>query len=280
MQTQTTERICSMLRDSINENIQLLKKLEEKCLKLEQDINSTPTEILEDITNKVSSAKQGINQLETLVTSLQTGLGSRKVNGVNGIQAKDVSKALVAPTDSMVLCYRTLIDAINEDVGREGLLKTPHRAAKAFLELTVGYRQDLKTLINEAVYQTESDEMVIVKDIELYSLCEHHLLPFMGKCHVGYIPKGKVIGLSKIARIVDYFARRLQIQENLTYQIATCLEEAIGAAGVTVVIEAEHMCMRMRGVGKQNSLMKTSASVGVMKENSGMRGEFLKLIYN
>ena len=142
----------------------------------------------------------------------------------------------------------------------------------------MGYRQDLKKLVNEAIYQTDSEELVMVKDIELYSLCEHHLLPFMGKCHVGYIPKGQVIGLSKIARIVDYYARRLQIQENLTYQVAKCLEETIGAVGVTVVIEAEHMCMRMRGVGKQNSMMKTIASLGVMKEDTKIRSEFLALI--
>jgi len=174
--------------------------------------------------------------------------------------------------------YSKLIEMIGEDPTREGILKTPNRAAKAFLELTVGYRQNLKVLINEAIYTSNCTEMVVVKDIELYSLCEHHLLPFIGKCHVAYIPQGKVIGLSKVARIVDMFARRMQIQENLTCEIAQCLKEVIGAEGVAVTIEAEHMCMRMRGVGKQNSVMVSSTMLGSFKEDRAIRAEYLALI--
>ncbi len=174
--------------------------------------------------------------------------------------------------------FEKIITALGEDVTREGLVKTPARAAKAMKFLTKGYSEDIDVLINEAVFESDMDEMVIVKDIELYSLCEHHLLPFVGKCHVAYLPNGKVIGLSKIARIVDHFARRLQIQEQLTHQIASCVMEKIGARGVGVIIEAKHFCMMMRGVQKQNSCMTTSKMMGVFKENPKTRTEFLSLI--
>ncbi len=174
--------------------------------------------------------------------------------------------------------YASIIDELGEDLSRDGLRDTPVRAAKAMEYLTKGYTQNLEQVINGAIFDSEMDEMVIVKDIELYSLCEHHLLPFIGKCHVGYLPKGKVIGLSKIARIVDMFARRLQIQEGLTRQIANAINEAIQADGVAVIIEAEHLCMRMRGVEKQNSKMTTSTMRGRFKEDSRTRSEFLKLI--
>lgn len=174
--------------------------------------------------------------------------------------------------------YTAIIDNLGEDLNRDGLRDTPARAAKAMEYLTRGYTQNLEQVINGAIFESEMDEMVIVKDIELYSLCEHHLLPFIGKCHVGYLPKGKVIGLSKIARIVDMFARRLQIQEGLTRQIANAVNEAIQADGVAVIIEAEHLCMRMRGVEKQNSKMTTSTMRGRFKEDSRTRSEFLKLI--
>ncbi len=176
--------------------------------------------------------------------------------------------------------FRELILSTGEDVAREGLARTPERAAEAFAYLTQGYRQDVAEVINGAMFDTENDEMVIVKDIELYSLCEHHMLPFFGKCHVGYIPKGRIIGLSKVARVVDVFARRLQVQENLTHQIARCLLDNIGARGVGVVIEAKHMCMMMRGVEKQNSTMKTSAMLGIFRSSINTRTEFLSLITN
>lgn len=174
--------------------------------------------------------------------------------------------------------YHDIITALGEDVTREGLVDTPKRAAKAMHFITQGYRQNLDELINNAVFTSDTDEMVIVRNIELYSLCEHHMLPFIGKAHVAYIPTGKVIGLSKIARIVDYFARRLQIQEVLTKQVATCVEDAIDAQGVGVVIEAQHMCMMMRGVEKQNSIMTTSCMLGTFRKQSQTRDEFLRLI--
>ena len=173
--------------------------------------------------------------------------------------------------------FRQIIEAIGDDPNREGLVRTPERAAKAFEFLTQGYRQNIDDLINKAVFTSDTDEMVIVRNIEVYSLCEHHLLPFIGKCHVAYLPAGKVLGLSKIARIVDFFARRLQIQEVLTKQIADCVNDAIEGKGVGVVIEAQHMCMMMRGVEKQNSVMATSCMLGHFRSQSETRNEFLRL---
>ncbi|HEY2139168.1 MAG TPA: GTP cyclohydrolase I FolE [Chthoniobacterales bacterium] len=174
--------------------------------------------------------------------------------------------------------FRDLLEAVGEDPQRQGLLKTPSRAARAFDFLTNGYRQNLETLVNDAIFDSEASEIVLVKDIELYSMCEHHLLPFIGKAHVAYIPQGKVIGLSKVARIVDMFARRLQIQENLTIQIADALMKTLKPSGVAVVIEAKHLCMMMRGVEKQNSIMKTSCLLGSFKEDARTRSEFLSLL--
>ena len=173
--------------------------------------------------------------------------------------------------------WKAIIEAVGEDPNREGLLKTPERAAKAFEFLTRGYRQDVEELVNNAIFTSDTDEMVIVRNIELYSMCEHHMLPFIGKAHVAYLPQGKVIGLSKIARIVDLFARRLQIQEVLTKQIADCVNTSINAAGVGVIIEAKHMCMMMRGVEKQNSVMTTSCMLGAFREQPSTREEFLRL---
>ncbi len=174
--------------------------------------------------------------------------------------------------------FKKIIESTGEDIQREGLLKTPKRAAESFEFLTDGYKQDIDEIINNAIFPTDNDEMVIVKNIELYSLCEHHLLPFFGQCHVAYIPDGNIIGLSKVARIVDVFARRLQVQENLTTQIANTVLEATKAKGVAVVIEAKHMCMMIRGVKKQNSSMTTSSMLGCFRDNHSTRSEFLSLI--
>ena len=174
--------------------------------------------------------------------------------------------------------YAGIIEGLGENLQREGLIKTPERAAKAMAFLCRGYNQDLHSVVNDAVFSTKNDDMVIVKDIELYSLCEHHVLPFIGRAHVAYLPRGKVIGLSKIARIVDMYARRLQIQENLTVQIADAISDVIQPAGVAVTIEAEHLCMKMRGVEKQNSTMKTSVMLGAFRNSQATRMEYLQLI--
>jgi len=174
--------------------------------------------------------------------------------------------------------FRKMIEFIGEDPKREGLLKTPIRAAHAFEFMTQGYKKNIDEVVNGAIFTSDNDEMVVVKDIEMYSMCEHHLLPFFGKAHVGYIPKGKIIGLSKIARIVDMYARRLQVQENLTKEIAQTLMQVTGALGVGVVIEAQHLCMMMRGVEKQNSVMKTSCLLGAFRKEDATRKEFLALI--
>lgn len=173
--------------------------------------------------------------------------------------------------------YRAILQGIGEDPSREGLRDTPMRAAKAMAYLTEGYRTDLEGIVNNAVFESDNDEMVLVRDIELYSLCEHHLLPFIGRCHVAYLPAGKVLGLSKVARITDMFSRRLQIQENLTLQIANAVQQVTDAKGVGVIVEAKHMCMMMRGVQKQNSVMTTSVMLGRMRDNPATRQEFLSL---
>ncbi|MGB9578048.1 MAG: GTP cyclohydrolase I FolE [Halothiobacillaceae bacterium] len=180
--------------------------------------------------------------------------------------------------DGMAEAFARIISGVGEDLGRPGLIKTPKRAADAFRYLCSGYTQSLETIINGALFPSDNDEMVIVKDIELYSLCEHHLLPMVGKVHVGYLPSGKVLGLSKVARIVEMFARRLQIQENMTRQIAEAILQVTGAKGVAVVVEAQHFCMMMRGVEKQNSWTTTSMMLGRFREDRGTRMEFLSLI--
>ncbi len=174
--------------------------------------------------------------------------------------------------------WAKIIEAVGEDLERPGLVDTPKRAAKAFKFLTRGYDQSVDEVVNNALFPSDSSEMILVQDVELYSLCEHHLLPFIGKCHVAYIPTGKVLGLSKVARIVDLYARRLQIQESLTAQVADTIMKVTEAEGVGVIIEAQHMCMMMRGVEKQNSIMKTSAMLGCFRSEQKTRDEFLSLL--
>ena len=181
-------------------------------------------------------------------------------------------------TEKIGRLVRELLIEIGEDPAREGLLDTPQRSAKALEFLTSGYRTDTKALINGACFTQETSSMVIVKDIEVYSMCEHHMLPFFGRCHIGYIPSGTVFGVSKLARLVDMYARRLQLQERLTEQISKVVMESVNAHGVGVIIEARHLCMMMRGVEKQNSTMVTSSVLGVFRESPATRDEFFSLI--
>jgi GTP cyclohydrolase I len=181
-------------------------------------------------------------------------------------------------TEELSSHYKQVIEKLGEDVNREGLVKTPERVAKAMQFLTHGYDLNPDSIIQEAIFHEEYSEMVIVKDIELYSLCEHHMLPFFGKAHVAYIPKGKIVGLSKIPRIVDAYSRRLQVQERLTIEIRDCIQRTLEPQGVAVVIEASHMCMQMRGVQKQNSVTTSSAFTGLFLKNDSTRKEFINLV--
>ena len=194
------------------------------------------------------------------------------------ISPEKIDEKAIAADEIMEAQFAHMIRALGDDPTREGMLKTPKRARQTMQFLTQGYREDLNKIINDAIFETHMDEMVIVKDIELYSLCEHHLLPFIGKCHVAYLPDGKVLGLSKIARIVDHFAKRFQIQENLTAQIAQSILDITHAKGVGVIIEAKHLCMMMRGVEKQNSNMITSMMLGRFRTDDRTRSEFLNLV--
>jgi GTP cyclohydrolase I len=191
------------------------------------------------------------------------------------------NSALEAPTLSDFSTqdlYREILARIGEDPARDGLVRTPERMEKAMAFLTRGYKMDITDVLHEALFDVDYDEMVIVKDVEFFSMCEHHLLPFFGKAHVAYVPNGKVIGLSKIPRLVDVFARRLQVQERLTRQIGDAITEAINPQGVAVILEAQHLCMMMRGVEKQHSLTVTSAMLGVFKTQLQTRNEFLSLV--
>jgi GTP cyclohydrolase IA len=199
----------------------------------------------------------------------------------SGDDMSEATEIMIADTkgeETIADLVRKMLALIGEDPNREGLRRTPERFEKAFRYLTSGYRQDPDKLLNGAMFSVCYDNMVVVKDIELYSLCEHHLLPFFGKCHVAYIPNKKVVGLSKIARLVNMFARRLQIQERLTSQIAKAIQEKLSPEGVGVVVEARHLCMVMRGVEKQHSAAMTSAMLGAFRENKQTRDEFLSLI--
>jgi GTP cyclohydrolase I len=190
------------------------------------------------------------------------------------VRIEDIIKEDIAVEDLV----RDILKAIGENPDREGLLKTPARVARAYEYLTSGYKQDIKKVLNGAVYEEKYNEMVIVKDIDFFSLCEHHLLPFYGRCHVAYLPNGRILGLSKVPRIVEVFSRRLQVQERLTQQIADTLYDCLKPNGVAVVTEAKHLCMMMRGVEKQNSVATTSAMLGVFRDDEKTRGEFLRLI--
>ena len=173
---------------------------------------------------------------------------------------------------------KAILDELGEDPEREGLQKTPARVARALRELTKGYKQDPEAIINGALFTEDYSEMIVMKDVDFYSMCEHHMLPFFGKAHIAYLPKGKIVGISKLARLVDVFARRLQVQERMTTQVASLLMEKLKPEGVAVVVEAEHLCMRMRGVEKQNSYVVTSAMFGVFRERQETRDEFMNLI--
>lgn len=183
-------------------------------------------------------------------------------------------------TQALMYHYKSILELLGEDVDREGLLKTPLRVAKAMQFLTQGYEMDPVAILNSAKFKEEYQQIVLVKDIEIYSLCEHHMLPFYGKAHIAYIPNGYITGLSKIPRVVDAFARRLQVQERLTVQIRDCIQETLNPLGVAVVIEAAHMCMQMRGVQKQNSVTTTSAFTGAFLNSPKTREEFMRLIGN
>ena len=192
--------------------------------------------------------------------------------------ADSIDNGTTAADPKLEYIYTQILESIGEDPTREGILKTPQRAAKALQFLMQGYDQNVEDVVNDAIFNEEYDEMVIVKDIECYSLCEHHLLPFFGKCHVGYIPRKKIIGLSKIPRIVDMFARRLQVQERLTKQIAEALQDVLNPAGVAVVVEAQHLCMMVRGVQKQHSQTMTNVMLGEFRDKISTRTEFMRCI--
>lgn len=173
---------------------------------------------------------------------------------------------------------RAMLEALGEDPAREGLVKTPDRVARALREMTRGYTQDPEAIVRGALFTEEYSEMIVMKDIDFYSMCEHHMLPFFGKAHIAYIPKGKIVGISKLARIVDVFSRRLQVQERMTKQVADLLMDVLKPEGVAVVVEGEHLCMRMRGVEKQNSYVSTSALLGVFRDHQATRDELMTLI--
>ena len=217
------------------------------------------------------------NEIIRDITDVANPNSKRKL-AIADSQKSAVALTTLAVTASELGLDSHIVEGVGEDVSREGLLDTPTRAAKAILSITSGYEQSLDDIVNGAVFESGSDEMVLVKSIEMYSVCEHHVLPFIGTCHIGYIPNGKVLGLSKFARIVDMYSRRLQIQERLTREIADAILSVTGAAGVGVIVEAKHMCMMMRGVEKQHSTMGTSVMLGEFRESYNTRQEFLRLL--
>jgi GTP cyclohydrolase I len=213
-----------------------------------------------------------------MTTKLPVEKPTAERNGVTPAQRAMEAAHVELSKAPLTDLYSELLRRIGEDPARDGLLRTPERMEKAMAFLTRGYHQTIESVVHEALFDVDYDEMVIVKDIEFYSLCEHHLLPFYGRAHVAYLPQGKVVGLSKVARIVDLFARRLQVQERLTQQIAEAIQEAVNPQGVGVVLEGQHLCMMMRGVEKQGSQTVTSSMLGVFKTQQQTRSEFLSLI--
>jgi GTP cyclohydrolase I len=258
-------------------NIDFENKLEKERKRMERVDLKVPT--LRTVGRPSSLASSGLpeslSDVDIAISCAGYAQAHRSASAANFDTQKRAANGAI---EDMANCYRKILSHVGEDTHRQGLLKTPERAANAMLFFTKGYDENLDTVLNDAVFDEDHDEMVIVRDIEMFSMCEHHLVPFMGKVSIGYLPNKRVLGLSKLARIVEMFSRRLQVQERLTKQIAVALTQAVQPAGVAVVIEAAHMCMVMRGVQKMQAKTTTSCMLGVFREDPKTREEFLSLI--